>query len=189
MRNTPVLIPIILAICIGTLAYLLYAAFSTSAAPLEPRVQLPRVDADYSARPTDDLGRDPVEDLEYTEREAPAPAPSTYDRPAAQPEAPVYREDEQVANEWTQNNNVAREVTADRAGRYVVLAGSFRQLANAERQTGKLRKAGFAEAEVIKSTGGAYAMAMVGRRSAEAEANRLMAQVKAKGFDARVVKR
>ena len=187
MRNTPVLIPIILAICIGTLAYLLYAAFSTSAAPLEPRVQLPRVDADYSARPADDLGGDPVEELEYIEREA--PAPGTYERPAARPEAPVYREDEQVANEWTEDNEVAREVAADKAGRYVVLAGSFRQLANAERQTGKLRKAGFAEAEVIKSTGGAYAMAMVGRRSAEAEANRLMARVKAKGFDARVVKR
>ena len=182
MRNTPILIPIILTICLGTLAYLLFAAFSSSAGPEEVRVQFPRVNEGYS------LSGD-------AEPAAAAPAPdaprladnetaTAYDRETQ----PAYAQDEEIANDW-EKNSVARQATEYSKGRYAVYAGSFRQMANAKRQADRLRKSGFIETEVVKSTGGAYAMPLVGRRKNQTEANELLAKVKAKGYDARIVKR
>ena len=187
MRNTPILIPIILVICLGTLAYLLYAALSTTVpagavssantiALNDLRVTPPPARANISNAPAADADIDRYfEDVPESQLISP-----TEDEPMMEPD-----EDVELHG---MDNDVTRQVLEDRNGAYVVLAGSFRQLLNAEGQVKKLKKAGFAESKVMKSTGGAYAMAIVGRRASRADAEELMRTVQRKGFDVRVVK-
>ncbi|OAV43362.1 SPOR domain-containing protein [Lewinella sp. 4G2] len=195
MRNTPILIPIILVVCLGTLAYLLYAALTT--APSGPGYATTAMVADRAVAQNQLRTAPPPATGNSTEAEASEPDLDTYFQRV--PESQVVTADGTDATNFMDadedvelsgmDNDVTREVLADRAGAYTVQAGSFRQLLNAENQVKKLKKAGFGESIVQKSTGGAYAMAVVGRRATEADANELVAQLKRKGFDARVVKR
>lgn len=70
------------------------------------------------------------------------------------------------------------------SGNYLVLAGSFKQKANAEAQVKRLKKMGFDEAQVTSFNGGSLAVALVGRFDSSAAANKLAKQVEAKGIDA-----
>ncbi|NJC27585.1 SPOR domain-containing protein [Neolewinella antarctica] len=183
MRNTPIIIPIILAVCLGTLAYLLYAALSDGADPTLPRAA---VTTSKTAVPREyDVQEKAASDRYYEpaleEEEA---KPNTY----AESSEPLYAPDEDIANDYA-GNQVARELEADLHGEYSILAGSFRQLINAQGQVKKLKAAGFTESDVIKSHGGAYALALVGRRANEREADELITQLKSKGFEAIMVKR
>ena len=217
MRKTPLLIPIILAICLGTLAYLIVAAIrANEPMTVEATTARPAAPAAYEPVPATEPEADQADEEAATEdaTEAitaePTPAPTPYEEadgraseadidryfindpipPRQEPAAasrPIYTEDEDHDSDW-ENNTVAREIIADRTGDYIVLAGSFRQQRNAENQVAKLRTAGFAESEVSTSNGGAFAVAFVGRRSTLEEANSLKKQVEKKGFSARVVK-
>lgn len=70
------------------------------------------------------------------------------------------------------------------SGNYLVLAGSFKQKANAEAQVKRLKKLGFDEAQVTSFNGGSLAVALVGRFDTSTAANKLAKQVEAKGVDA-----
>lgn len=69
-------------------------------------------------------------------------------------------------------------------GDFMVLAGSFKQKANAEAQVKRLKQMGFDEARVASFNGGSLAVALVGRFADAKEANKLASQVEAKGIDA-----
>ncbi|MBX2870825.1 MAG: SPOR domain-containing protein [Saprospiraceae bacterium] len=69
-------------------------------------------------------------------------------------------------------------------GDFMVLAGSFKQKANAEAQVRRLKRMGFEDAKVASFNGGSLAVALVGRFDDASAANKLATQVEAKGIDA-----
>ncbi len=71
-------------------------------------------------------------------------------------------------------------------GRYLVVAGTFKQEANAEIQLKKFKKLGYADAEIGKFNKSAYASLIVNRFTSSTEANRLVKTLKSKGIDAYV---
>lgn len=70
------------------------------------------------------------------------------------------------------------------AGDFMVLAGSFKQKANAEAQVRRLKQLGFDDARVASFNGGSLAVALVGRFTDAKSANKLATEVEAKGIDA-----
>jgi len=76
------------------------------------------------------------------------------------------------------DNNASAE------GDFLVLAGSFKQKANAEAQVRRLKRMGFDQARVANFNGGSLAVALVGRYDDYDEATKLANQVEAKGIDA-----
>lgn len=76
------------------------------------------------------------------------------------------------------------ETSSSSTGNYLVLAGSFKQKANAEAQVKRLKKLGFDDALVTSFNGGSLAVALVGRFDSSAAANKLASQLEAKGVDA-----
>jgi len=71
-------------------------------------------------------------------------------------------------------------------GKYLVVAGTFKQEANAEIQLKKFKKLGYADAEIGKFNKSAYASLIVNRFNSSAAANRLVKTLKSKGIDAYV---
>jgi len=76
------------------------------------------------------------------------------------------------------------ETSSSSTGKYLVLAGSFKQKANAEAQVKRLKKLGFDDALVTSFNGGSLAVALVGRFDSSTAANKLASQLEAKGVDA-----
>lgn len=74
------------------------------------------------------------------------------------------------------------------SGDYLVLAGSFRQMANAENQVKKLKSNGFENAQVTKFNKSTYAVALVDRFPNRSDAEALVDQLQRRGFEARVQK-
>lgn len=70
------------------------------------------------------------------------------------------------------------------SGRYMVLAGSYRQRVNADNQVARLRKMGYNSAEVSLFDRGSYAVVLVDRFSTYGDAKRLVNELAAKGVDA-----
>lgn len=70
------------------------------------------------------------------------------------------------------------------SGRYMVLAGSYRQRVNADNQVARLRKMGYNNAEVSLFDRGSYAVVLVDRFSTYGDAKRLVTELAGKGVDA-----
>jgi cell division protein FtsN len=70
------------------------------------------------------------------------------------------------------------------SGRYMVLAGSYRQRVNADNQVARLRKMGYNNAEVSLFDRGSYAVVLVDRFSTYGDAKRLVNELVGKGVDA-----
>jgi cell division septation protein DedD len=74
-------------------------------------------------------------------------------------------------------------VTKPSKGAFAVLGGSFKQKINADNLVKQLSDAGFKNATVEISPGGAYARVIVDRFNDKSAADKLAAQLKAKGFE------
>ncbi|MEO0732311.1 MAG: SPOR domain-containing protein, partial [Bacteroidota bacterium] len=74
-------------------------------------------------------------------------------------------------------------------GRYLVIAGSFRQLSGARARVAALKAAGFADTRLERFNRGTFAVALAGQEDRYSEANRLAARIRDKGFEARVMRR
>ena len=72
----------------------------------------------------------------------------------------------------------------DAGGKYLVVAGSFQQMLNAENFVRKLQGMGYSGASVGKFNAGKYATALAGRYDAKADAKALVDELKAKGIEA-----
>lgn len=202
MKNTSILIPIILIVCLGALIYLFIAAMNAADDPSDQsgndRIVLNP--ADYSDDPLpDDLGEDT--DLEPYFQEVPEDeivgertganageevVPKTGDRLPEITETPTdtYEDDP-----GTDTAPSLPEIDVDTDGRYLVIAGSFRQLANAQARVSALKRSGFPETTLEKFNRGTYAVALAGRSDRYSEAARIAEKVRAAGFEARVMKR
>jgi cell division septation protein DedD len=72
-------------------------------------------------------------------------------------------------------------------GKYMVIAGTFRQMANADRMVSRLRKMGYNETRISKFDRGKYAVALVNRFSSLNSARQLERDLESKGIDAEVI--
>jgi cell division protein FtsN len=202
MKNTSILIPIILIVCLGALIYLFSAARNAADNPSgqggNDRIVLNP--ADYSDDPLpEDLGEDadlepyfqevPEDEIEGERAGTsgqPASTPATGDRFPEISETPADTYDREADRKPATD---LPEIAVDTDGRYLVIAGSFRQLANAEARVKALRRSGFAETTLEKFNRGTYAVALAGRSDRYSEAARIAERVRAAGFEARVMKR
>nr|HMQ60260.1 SPOR domain-containing protein [Flavilitoribacter sp.] len=82
-----------------------------------------------------------------------------------------------------------RDYNSSSSGNFLVIAGSFRQKANAEAQVKRLKKSGYDQSGVETFNNGALAVAMVDRFNSYAEAEKLVAELKKKGIDAFIKKK
>ena len=78
---------------------------------------------------------------------------------------------------------------ADADGKFLVVAGTFKQEINAEIQLKKFKKMGYNDAEIGKFNKSAYASLIVDRFTTSASANSLVKKLKSKGIDAYVHKK
>lgn len=120
----------------------------------------------------------------------PAPSKSAPAKPAPTKPAPTKPAPEATTTTTkgatSSSSSAAASATTSSAGKYMVLAGSFKQRANAETQVASLRKKGFANAQVSMFNRSAYAVVLVDRFDNYSAAKQLVADLKAKGVDALV---
>lgn len=74
--------------------------------------------------------------------------------------------------------------TSNNSGRYMVVAGSYRQRVNADNQVARLRKMGYNNAQVSLFDRGSFAVVLVDRFSNYGDAKRLVNELTGKGVDA-----
>lgn len=87
------------------------------------------------------------------------------------------------------NSRPASYENADSNGKYLVVAGTFKQEINAQTQLKKFKQMGYDNAEVGKFNKNAYASLVVERFATSAEAQRLVKSLKSKGIDCYVHKK
>ncbi len=207
MSRLDIITVIIVGICLAALGYLLFKTYELMQAPEDGVVSTAPIGTDDEYADTRDT-YDPYGDEEPTGGSATTPdidnttdfgtndavtSPSFGGRPVT----PAGANDSEFDNNsaTTGGGTAAEPVTeptpapAARAtdysdGRYMVLAGSFRQKSGAEDRARTLRQAGFANARTEIFNGGAFAVVLVDRFSSLSAANKLSGQVKAKGYDA-----
>lgn len=85
------------------------------------------------------------------------------------------------------NTNTTNYSHSKGSGRYMVLAGSFRQESNANSHAAKLRRMGYDGAEVSIFNRGAYASVLVDRFSDKSDARSLARELENKGIEALVI--
>lgn len=211
MSRTDYLTLAIVAVCIVALAFLIYRmatmdAGSTAADPTEQVMDEPASDPtmpeentagteygdetpapDYS-RDTDemdDASVDAVDEMPATKTESAATKPAATKPAATKPaEKPAPRAEPAPPAE-----EPAPAPASSASGSYMVLAGSFREMANAEAMVAKVKKLGYESASVEKFDRGAFAVALVDRFDSYAEANALVKELAKKGVEATVYKK
>lgn len=209
MKNTSIVIPIILIICLSALGFLFYKALQTVE---EDRPSgnnsIVLNQADYADEPTpEDVGA--TTDYEAI---APPPAPTkeTNDDPPTNALTEMTEEEKRAAQreELAEAARLAREEEARRTadandesaetpvatepagtGRYLVIAGSFRQRSGAEVRVAKLRKAGFKDTSLERFNRGTFAVALAGQSDRYSEATKLASKIREAGFEAEVMRR
>ncbi len=200
MSRTDYLTLAIVAVCVAALAFLIYKFVNMpSDGPAEDQIEqtlTPETDAESyemdttafttsefgdekpageSAADTDDLDDKKVTAVdEYpASTTKPAEKPSTTKAPASTPSA----------------FDAPSAGTTSSAGAYLVMAGSFKERANAESMVAKLRKMGYDGASVEIFDRGAYAVALVDRFDTYGEANTLVKALAGKGVEATIHKK
>jgi cell division septation protein DedD len=210
MKNTSILIPIILIGCLAALGFLFYKALQTVE---EDRGRgnnsIVLNEADYAAEPTPtDLGA--TTDYDAAEATADTTDEGAKDGILARQEARERREEEdrlaeaaararREEDDRIDSDTPATTSTASPgfdtatepsgSGRYLVIAGSFRQSANAAQRVTALRRAGFTDTRMEKFNKGTFAVALAGQSDRFSEAERLAGKLIAAGFEAKVMRR
>jgi len=193
MKNTSIFIPLLLIGCLAALIYLFFAALR-AAEEDDGRQQDPIVlnEDDYRT-PTDDPAT-----LDTLNGElSPADTGLFTDVPAGEKEpasVPPTTTENNPATTTTPPATTTRPATTPtntdtKGGRYLVIAGTFSQLAGAQDRVAALRTAGFTDATVEKFNRGKYAVALAGQSDAYRTASALAERIKSRGFEVRVMKR
>jgi len=102
-------------------------------------------------------------------------------------EAQKMEESEARSANGSQNNVATYNSNAN--GAYLVVAGTFRQMINAEQELAKLKAKGYDNASIAKFNNSAYASLIVDRFDNSAEAKQYVKSLKNKGMDAYVHKK
>jgi cell division protein FtsN len=201
MSRTDYLTLGIVAVCILALAFLIYRMATIDSGPAA---------SDATEQVMDESAPDPTmpeENTAGTEYGDETTAPN-YSRDADEmDDEKVEAVDEMPAPKKEPAATKPAEKPADRAepappaeepapapaysasGSYMVLAGSFREMVNAEAMVSKVKKLGYESASVEKFDRGAFAVALVDRFDSYAEANALVKELAKKGVEATVYKK
>lgn len=198
MKNTSIFIPLLLIACLAALIYLAFAALRAAEEndPGGP-AQITLNAEDYQPAPTgtdadatlgsDDLttdaGGDYLEEVpveERTEEEA-EDFTDTSGSGSAQTTPATGRPQATTTTTTTP--------TATANGRYLVIAGSFRQDSGARERVAALRAAGFAETRMERFNRGTYAVALAGQYNRYSSAQALADEIAQRGFEVRVMRR
>lgn len=188
--------------CLGALGYLVYKIVSLMNPPEKAETSIqdtyPDASADASTytdwQSESDSGQveEDLDDDAFAAADGQKPA-SSYDAseldetPAPAAEKPAPSKPAPSATTTTPKSATSGSTaTASSGGKYMVLAGSFKQRANADAHVASLRKMGFANAEVSMFNRSAYAVVLVDRFDNYSAAKKLVTDLKAKGVDALV---
>lgn len=155
MKNTSILIPIILIVCLAALIYLFVTALQRTNEDPFTTPSIERTTLPESRYADEDNG---VEDArsanidDYFEEESSDPQPNATRNPSNRPtdgetEQPQAQPDPAPRATIVPAGDRSTTRTANRA-RYLVLAGSFRQKLGAEQRVATLRRLGFPNARV-----------------------------------------
>jgi len=206
MKNTSILIPIILIGCLAALGFLFYTALQTVDED-RGRGNNPIVlnEADYAAEPTptdvgattdyDAVAAVPDEEVDILVKQAAREKSEEEARLAAAAERARQEEADRIKTDTPPATTTATSPDFDKAtepsgsGRYLVIAGSFRQRANASLRVSALRQAGFTDTRLEKFNRGTYAVALAGQSNRYSEAEQLAGKIVSAGFEAKVMRR
>lgn len=212
MKNTSILIPIILIGCLAALIYLFFAALQAADGE-DPsgtdRIVLNPSDYTDEEAPTD-LGQDTDFEPYFQEVPDSEKVTASQEDAAARAGSSTTADNDRFnsgsnsqTSESGSSTTTASTTTAPKTssqssgssssassvGRYLVIAGSFRQLENGKERVAALKAAGFRDTRLEKFNRGTFAVALAGQSNRYSEANRLAERVKAAGFEVRVMRR
>ena len=112
-----------------------------------------------------------------------ASTPSIDDLVALKEEQAKAFEAKEEGQETSNSGAAVDEYGSSPDGRYMVVAGTYRQLINAETELKKLKKLGYDNATIAKFNNSTYASLIVDRFSSSSAAYKYMNTLKAKGLD------
>jgi flagellar basal body-associated protein FliL len=213
MKNTSILIPIILIGCLAALGFLFYSALQTVEQDnLRGNNPIVLNEADYAEEPTPtDIGATTDYDAaaqpetptkptttattnaldEMTDAEKQAAELEELEEAARKAREAEARAAAAVDDDETETDTITTNTVGEPngTGRYLVIAGSFRQRMGAEQRVSRLKKAGFSESTVEKFNRGTYAVALAGQSDRFSEAKNLADKIIKAGFEAQVMRR
>lgn len=170
----------IIAVCLLALIFLVYK-FVNLDSPKPPAGETAAGPSEEAYYP-DPLPADPAYQYDPASDTLQGTSPST-ESPSSTVQAETAPEPEISKNEGIE------ETVSSSTGDYLVLAGSFRQRANAEAVVRRLKNKGYAEAELSLFNRGAYATVLAGRFETYAEAQARVSALKKDGVDAYIQKK
>jgi cell division protein FtsN len=189
MSKLDILTVVIVAVGLAALGYLVYKIVNLMNPP-EPENPTAIQDAYALDQPDDETytwedEQDAAQDsLTYEEEPAEVPAST-----AAADEEEIDRSDAPVAETSrpaTQNapaTDYSNVATTTSSGRYLVIAGSYRQRANADQMVTRLKGMGYNSAKVELFDRGTYAVVVVNRFNSLAQAKQLSSELSGKGVE------
>lgn len=201
MSRLDILTVVIVAVCLAALGYLVYKIVILMNPPEEENPTAiqdaynlgdPESDDTYTWEDETDAAQD---SLTYQPDPADEQASTTateYGNSASDDEyddAPAREEPRGTGNTATAPAETTTRSTPSSAangGRYLVIAGNYRQRVNAENQVERLKRMGYNEAEVELFDRGSFAVVIVDRFSSLAQADQLSTELKGKGIPAYV---
>ena len=126
------------------------------------------------------------------EDEDPVPAtkPLRETKPAPRQAAPKSSAPASGTTTTASKKESIRNLDTDNSdGRFRVVAGTFSKIDGARREMERVIKMGYHDAEVGRYNHGKFAVVIVKRTNSLSEANKIMAQLKGKGVDVRIIDR
>ncbi|MEL7161357.1 MAG: SPOR domain-containing protein [Bacteroidota bacterium] len=187
MKSTSIAIPILIIGCLVALIYLFYAglrATDDNGASDTPIVLDP---ADYTDASSGNAGEDV--DLEPYFQEVPEEEPVTDNTTSTNLTGTATTSNDENETPATVTTPTEATPTTTTEGRYLVIAGSFRQLSGARERVTALKNAGFADTRMERFNRGTFAVALAGQEDRYSTASRLATRIREAGFEARVMRR
>lgn len=177
----------IVVVCIAALGFLLYRTTNLFGGDKEATQPEATVTDTTSIDPYayDDYS-DSTSILPGTDEDADDNEVAPYDEEAAEKQSTTPTAPTSPQRELEGTTEPRPVAASERAGDYLVLAGSYKVRENAETEVQRLRKLGFENAEVSPFNRGAYAVVLVNRFTEISDAQALVKDLKAKGIDSYV---
>lgn len=191
----------VVAVCIIAIIFLLYKTSDLIGGKSETQTELQKTlkemgieedmeDTDtlnYDSTESDDMAATSEPSTDRTTQPAAAKSsskPATTTTPKTTDAAPKTTAKTTTAQPAAKTAEKPAQATA--SGDYLVVAGSFKVLENAENEAKRLRKMGYPNASVGKSNNGTFATLIVDRFSNEKDAAKLVEDLKTKNIIAYV---
>lgn len=197
MKNTSIFIPLLLIGCLAALIYLFFAALSAAednGGDGPDKITLNPEDYQDPADAPDTLDLRGKENGNFEEYFEEVPQD---EKVVSNAETEVNDDDDRTPSSTGIATPPATSTvtlpppaaTTTGNGRYLVIAGTFRQAAGADERVAALRAAGFNDARLERFNRGTFAVALAGQSDRYSTAKKMADEIAGKGFEVRVMKR